>query len=102
MKTDRAAVIVCSRIGAFIDGDVLRKDSAGAATIQFENGVTAHALLTLRNSEWETICEGRSVTCWNNGWQWHIRKQQDVPGWRTCGGSKKPFRRLNAPVAQQI
>jgi len=67
-----------------IDGNVIREDPAGSGTIQFENGVTAHALLTPRNSEWEAICETGSVTCWNNGWQWHIRKQQAVPGWRTC------------------
>ncbi len=67
-----------------IDGDVLREDPAGQGTIQFENGVTAHALLTPRSSEWEAICERGTVTCWNNGWQWHIRKQQDIPGWRAC------------------
>lgn len=67
-----------------IEGDVLREDPTGQSTIQFENGVTAHALLTPRSSEWEAICAGGTVTCWNNGWQWHIRKQQEVPGWRAC------------------
>lgn len=67
-----------------IDGDVLREDPTGQGTIQFENGVTAHALLTPRSSEWEAICARGTITCWNNGWQWHIRKQQDVPGWRAC------------------
>ena len=66
------------------DGDELRADPSGGGTIQFENGVTAHALLTPRSSEWEAICDGGTVTCWNNGWQWHLRKQQDVPGWRAC------------------
>ena len=66
------------------DGDVLKADPTGAGTIQFQNGVTAHALLTPRSSEWEAICEGGTITCWNNGWQWHLRKRQDVPGWRTC------------------
>ena len=66
------------------DGDELRSDPSGGGTIQFENGVTAHALLTPRSSEWEAICDGGTITCWNNGWQWHLRKRQDVPGWRTC------------------
>ncbi|MCY4402745.1 MAG: Gfo/Idh/MocA family oxidoreductase [Candidatus Poribacteria bacterium] len=66
------------------NGDVLKADPSGAGTIYFENGVTAHALLTPRSSEWEAICDGGTVTCWNNGWQWHLRKNQDVPGWRTC------------------
>ena len=67
-----------------IEGDILREDPTGQGTIQFENGVTAHALLTPRSSEWEAICARGTVTCWNNGWQWHIRKQQEVPGWRAC------------------
>lgn len=67
-----------------IEGDVLREDPTGQGTIQFENGVTAHALLTPRSSEWEAICTRGTVTCWNNGWQWHIRKQQEIPGWRAC------------------
>lgn len=67
-----------------IEGDVLREDPTGQGTIQFENGVTAHALLTPRSSEWEAICARGTVTCWNNGWQWHIRKQQEIPGWRAC------------------
>ena len=66
------------------DGDKLRSDPSGGGTIQFENGVTAHALLTPRGSEWEAICDGGTVTCWNNGWQWHLRKRQDIPGWRAC------------------
>ena len=65
-------------------GDELQVDPTGGGTIQFENGVTAHALLTPRGSEWEAICDGGTVTCWNNGWQWHLRKRQDIPGWRTC------------------
>lgn len=69
---------------SIFDNDTLQVDPSGAGTIQFENSVTAHALLTPRSSEWEAICEGGTVTCWNNGWQWHIRKQQEIPGWRTC------------------
>ena len=67
---------------SIFDGDILQVDPTGGGTIQFENDVTAHALLTPRGSEWEAICDGGTVTCWNNGWQWHVRKQQDVPGWR--------------------
>ena len=69
---------------SIFDGDILQVDPTGGGTIRFENDVTAHALLTPRGSEWEAICDGGTVTCWNNGWQWHVRKQQDVPGWRGC------------------
>ena len=70
--------------GSVLNGNILHTDPVGGGTIQFENGVTAHALLTPRSSEWEAICDGGTVTCWNNGWQWHLRKQQDVSGWRSC------------------
>ena len=66
------------------DGDVLQADPVGGGTIQFENGVTAHALLTPRGSEWEAICDSGTITCWNNGWRWHLRKKQNVTGWRSC------------------
>ena len=55
---------------SIFDGDILKVDPTGGGTIQFENGVTAHALLTPRGSEWEAICDSGTVTCWNNGWQW--------------------------------
>ncbi|MCZ6678845.1 MAG: Gfo/Idh/MocA family oxidoreductase, partial [Candidatus Poribacteria bacterium] len=67
-----------------IDGDIFSEDPVGQGIIQFKNGVTAYALLSPRSSEWEAICEKGSLTCWNNGWQWHLRRQTDVPGWRTC------------------
>lgn len=66
------------------EGEILRTDPVGGGTIQFENGVTAHALMTPRSSEWEAICDSGTVTCWNNGWQWQLRKQQEVSGWRSC------------------
>ena len=67
-----------------IDGDVRREDPVGQGVIQFENGVTAHALLSPRSSEWEAICTKGSTTCWNNGWKWEVRRQTDIPGWRRC------------------
>ena len=69
---------------SIFDGDIVREDPSGQGMIQFENGVTAHALLSSRSSEWEAICEKGTVACWNNGWQWHIRREADVPGWRNC------------------
>lgn len=66
-----------------IDGDIVYEDPIGQGMIQFENGVMAHALLSPRSSEWEAICERGTLTCWNNGWQWKIRYQKQIPGWRT-------------------
>ena len=87
LNSDRRALWASAHItddDSIFDGDIVREDPNGQGIIQFENGVTAHALLSPRGSEWEAICEGGTVTCWNNGWQWHIRRQADVPGWRNC------------------
>ncbi|RKU30787.1 hypothetical protein C6497_03675 [Candidatus Poribacteria bacterium] len=85
LNSDVAATWVTGYLpqgNSIFDGDILKVDPVGGGTIQFENDVTAHALLTPRSSEWEAICDGGTVTCWNNGWQWHVRKKQDLPGWR--------------------
>jgi len=66
-----------------IEGDIAYEDPVGQGMIQFENGVMAHALLSPRSSEWEAICEKGTLTCWNNGWQWKVRHQKQIPGWRT-------------------
>ena len=67
-----------------ISGEVVNEDPVGQGIIQFENEVTVHAMLSPRANEWEAICEKGSLTCWNNGWQWQLRRQADVPGWRRC------------------
>jgi len=66
-----------------IEGDIAYEDPVSQGMIQFENGVMAHALLSPRSSEWEAICEKGTLTCWNNGWQWKVRHQKQIPGWRT-------------------
>ena len=67
-----------------INGEIISEDPVGYGIIQFENEVTAHAMLSPRTSEWEAICEKGSLTCWNNGWRWQLRRQADVSGWRRC------------------
>lgn len=87
LNSDRRALWASAHItddDSIFDGDIVREDPNGQGMIQFENDVTAHALLSPRGSEWEAICERGIVTCWNNGWQWHIRREADVPGWRNC------------------
>ena len=87
LNSDRRALWASAHItddDSIFDGDIVREDPNGQGMIQFENGVTAHALLSPRGSEWEAICERGIVTCWNNGWQWHLRRQAEVPGWRSC------------------
>ena len=81
-----------------IDGEIFREDPVGQGMIQFENGVMVHALLSPRSSDWEAICEKGSLTCWNNGWQWKLRRQTTIPGWRTCSeeGTFPEFERTSS------
>ena len=87
---------------SIFDGDIVREDPNGQGIIQFENGVTVHALLSPRGSEWEAICERGTVACWNNGWQWHIRREGDVSGVAKLLSSQKHFLSLKTRAAQQI
>jgi predicted dehydrogenase len=57
-----------------IDGDVLHEDPESHGIIQFENGVTAYALLTARGSEYEAVCEGGTLASLNNGLEWQFRR----------------------------
>ncbi len=59
-----------------IDGNIVREDLSGQGMIQFENGVTAHALLTQLG--WEAVCEKGSVASSRDGAVWQIRRQSRV------------------------
>jgi predicted dehydrogenase len=63
---------------ALIDGAVLRDDPTGHGIVQFHNGVTAYALLTPRSSEYEAICERGTLTSFNNGLEWQLRRSAPI------------------------
>jgi len=63
-----------------IVGDEVRQDPVGQGIIQFENGVTAYALLSPRSSEWEAICEKGILTALNNGMDWQLRRPTPLGG----------------------
>ena len=65
-----------------IDGDIVREDPVGQGMICFRNGVMAHALLSPSDG-FEAICEKGCALRWDSR-EWEIRRQTDVPGWRTC------------------
>ncbi|MBI3942727.1 MAG: Gfo/Idh/MocA family oxidoreductase [Chloroflexi bacterium] len=58
---------------AVLDGDILREDPLAEGTIQFANGVRAHALLSPRRSEYEVICENGSLTVYNDASEVQLR-----------------------------
>ncbi len=74
-----------STIESIGDGDSLREDPRGHGIIQFENGVTAYALLTPRGNEYEAICERGVMTAFNNGLEWQLRRRVQIdPQGRTA------------------
>ncbi|MBI3943565.1 MAG: Gfo/Idh/MocA family oxidoreductase, partial [Chloroflexi bacterium] len=62
---------------SMIDGDILREDPHGEGIIKFANGVTAYALFTPRQTEYEAIGDKGSITAYNDSFEWHLR--QDLP-----------------------
>ncbi len=56
------------------DGDILTADPLGEGIIQFVNGVKAYVLLTARASEFEAICAQGTITAFNDGHAWQVRK----------------------------
>ncbi len=57
-----------------IEGDRLIEDPTGHGIIQFEDGVTAYALLTGRKGEIEAICERGALTSLRGGLNWQLRR----------------------------
>ncbi len=60
---------------SLLKGDRLLEDPSGHGIIQFENGVTAYALLSGRGSEFEVVCEKGVMTAIENGDTWLLREQ---------------------------
>ena len=63
-----------------IEGDRLTEDPVSHGVIQFENGVTAYAVLSPHEVEWEASCERGTLTAWA-GSKYRIR-EQGPPGYR--------------------
>lgn len=78
LNSDHSASWVMAHLpngDAIIAGDEVREDPVGQGIIQFENGVTAYALLSPRGSEWEAICDNGVLTAFNNGTEWQLRQR---------------------------
>ncbi|MEZ4866624.1 MAG: Gfo/Idh/MocA family oxidoreductase [Caldilineaceae bacterium] len=60
------------------DGDLLHEDPRGEGIIRFANGVTAYAMLTPRNVEFEAICDNGVISALSDGMEWQVRKRVPV------------------------
>jgi predicted dehydrogenase len=68
-----------------IEGDLVREDPRGQGFFQFENGVTAYAMLTPLGVEFQAICENGTLTALNDGLEWQLRRRTTIaPGGRTA------------------
>ena len=81
-----------------IDEDRLTEDPVSHGVIQFENDVTAYAVLSPHEVEWEASCERGTLTAWA-GSKYRIREEgpPGIPGLAHDGS-----RPLPAPQAIQL
>jgi len=56
-------------------GDLLREDPVGEGLIYFVNGVTGYLLITPRGGDIEVICENGTLSAYNDGMEWHLRRR---------------------------
>ena len=83
LNSDRRAVWVQAHLkdgNWTIEGDRLTEDPVGHGIIQFENDVTAYAVIPGREVEWEVNCEKGSITAWP-GSAYRVR-EEGPPGYR--------------------
>lgn len=73
------------------DGDILREDPVGEGFVAFANGVTAYMLTTPRSSDCEIICEHGSLTAFNDGLTWQLRRRQPIDANGHTGLLDAPF-----------
>jgi predicted dehydrogenase len=79
------------------DGDILREDPVGEGLIYFANGVTGYLLVTPRGGDIEVICENGSLTAYNDGLEWHLRRRVPVDPQGRTGLVTAPF--TEPPIA---
>ena len=71
-----------------LDGDEVIADPAGEGVVRFENGVTAHVLLTSLPNEHQAVCERGVITATNNGAEFEVRRME---------GERRTRRMVHAP-----
>ncbi len=88
LNSDQPAVWAQGNLRANDDifhGDILTDDPVGEGTIYFANGVTGYLLVTPRSGDIEAICENGTLTAYNDGLEWHLRRRQPIqPSGRTA------------------
>jgi len=81
LNSDHPAVWAQGNLRAkddIFDGDILREDPVGEGLVYFANGVTGYLLVTPRGGDIEVICENGTLTAYNDGLEWHLRRREPI------------------------
>ncbi len=81
LNSDQPAVWAQGNLRAkddIFDGDILREDPVGEGLVYFANGVTGYLLVTPRGGDIEVICENGTLTAYNDGLEWHLRRREPI------------------------
>jgi hypothetical protein len=73
------------------DGNILHEDPVGEGSIYFANGVTGYLLVTPRGGDIEVICENGTLTAYNDGLEWHLRRRASKESHGHTGLVTAPF-----------
>jgi predicted dehydrogenase len=88
LNSDHPAVWAQGNLRAnddIFDGDILSEDPVGEGLVYFANGVTGYLLVTPRSGDIEVICENGTLTAYNDGLEWHLRRREPIdPRGRTA------------------
>lgn len=79
------------------DGDILREDPVGEGLVYFANGVTGYLLVTPRGGDIEVICENGTLTAYNDGLEWHLRRREPIDPQGRTGLVTAPY--TEPPIA---
>ena len=94
LNSDQPAVWAQGNLRAnddIFDGDILREDPVGEGLVYFANGVTGYLLVTPRGGDIEVICENGTLSAYNDGLEWHLRRREPLDPRGRTGLVTAPF-----------
>ena len=80
-----------------IKDNLLRTDPLGEGFFQFENGVTAHAMLTPLRVEFQAICQNGTISALDDGLAWQLRRRTVIEG----AGGRTAFTNQEFPTVER-